>query len=621
MIRELLPRRFTLRNHVQVFPVAIEIRLPAVGQRPMTAGATNRSPGGALKHGGLLIAPARLGEFFPTIPGRSATASRTLRRELVRVLDSPSSPALSQILDTVLEDLLGLSSLEWLKGPSVGEDWARPALSGEIIKPRRVWHGPHGSALPVFVARGSLGTGRRELVSRIGVGRGRRSVSRVVAWLRQVDCPLAVLTNGRQWRLIHAGAEYDAWCEWDTDLWFEGGCPGPQITALRALLGRDSLVSPSDDEPCALTAAILDSRRGQAELSSALGERVRQAVEALIDAFGPALDAIDGELADNADGAAGAAGYAGATGDVPRTAIYTAATRMVMRCVVVLFAEARGDELLPRSNPVYIDSYSLSGLREDLDRLAGGRASERLRHSHGAWPRLLSLFSLVHDGSPHPDLAVLAYGGALFRPGDPASSDPILRAMAVFEDAAHGPSDAVVHRVLTLLTRSRVKVRRGRGATWVETPVDFSDLSTQYIGILYEGLLDFELRHAPADDAIVFVNIGDQPALPLSRLEGMSDEELPSCWTSSSHRRQTRRRRRRRMTSPMPARRPWTRRAPPSPTESGTAKTRPPLARRDRLAQMRSRILSMRCRRPMTSRKRATAAFSLGRNDRCSPRS
>jgi hypothetical protein len=29
---------------------------------------------------------------------------------------------------------------------------------------------------------------------------------------------------------------------------------------------------------------------------------------------------------------------------------------------------------------------------------------------------------------------------------------------------------------------------------WVDGPVDFSDLSSEYIGILYEGLLDFELR-------------------------------------------------------------------------------------------------------------------------------
>jgi hypothetical protein len=33
--------------------------------------------------------------------------------------------------------------------------------------------------------------------------------------------------------------------------------------------------------------------------------------------------------------------------------------------------------------------------------------------------------------------------------------------------------------------------------TWIRCPIDFSDLSSEYIGILYEGLLDFELKAAP----------------------------------------------------------------------------------------------------------------------------
>jgi hypothetical protein len=35
----------------------------------------------------------------------------------------------------------------------------------------------------------------------------------------------------------------------------------------------------------------------------------------------------------------------------------------------------------------------------------------------------------------------------------------------------------------------------------VEAPVDFSDLSLEYIGIMYEGLLDFELRQAAAEES------------------------------------------------------------------------------------------------------------------------
>jgi hypothetical protein len=104
--------------------------------------------------------------------------------------------------------------------------------------------------------------------------------------------------------------------------------------------------------------------------------------------------------------------------------------------------------------------------------------------------------------------------------------DPILRALAAFESADNTPSDHAIHSVLELLCRSRVRVRQGKSSRWVEAPVDFSDLSSEYLGILYEGLLDFELRRAPADDAMVFLNLGDQPALPLSRLDAMNNDEL-----------------------------------------------------------------------------------------------
>ena len=85
--------------------------------------------------------------------------------------------------------------------------------------------------------------------------------------------------------------------------------------------------------------------------------------------------------------------------------------------------------------------------------------------------------------------------------------------------------------MLERITRTRVKVRQGRTSTWVPAPVDFSDLSSEYIGILYEGLLDFELKTAPAGDPMVFLAVGNQPALPLSRLEAMDDKALPICST------------------------------------------------------------------------------------------
>ncbi|MFZ4618732.1 MAG: Eco57I restriction-modification methylase domain-containing protein, partial [Rectinemataceae bacterium] len=98
--------------------------------------------------------------------------------------------------------------------------------------------------------------------------------------------------------------------------------------------------------------------------------------------------------------------------------------------------------------------------------------------------------------------------------------------MAALEDVAKPLSDAEIAQLLDLLCYATYRTRQGRGSIPVKAPVDFSDLSSEYIGILYEGLLDFELRRAEADDAVVFLNAGNQPALPLSRLEDMSDGDI-----------------------------------------------------------------------------------------------
>lgn len=461
----------------------------------------------SLKHGGMLITPAKLGEFFvsETLKPLPYYSENRLRQDVTRIQNGEASH-LGALLDTVLESLLGLEEAEWQKGPAVERAWARQAMTRELIKPRRVWQDTFGNTLPVFVVDKEKGGA----VARLGIGRGRRAVSRVLEWLRKADQKVALLTNGRHWRLIHAGADYDAWCEWDIDFWFEEGQPSAQVLALRLLLGRAALSTAQAGETSPLLAAIQASRQGQAELSDVLGERVRKAVELLIRESAEALTTVSGCAAEGK----------GAS----NRQIYIASTRLVMRCVVILFAEAR--DLLPRENAIYHNSYGLQGLREQLDRASGGRGMERLRNRFGAWPRLLALFRLMYQGSGHEALPVPRYGGGLFMPGDGESADPILRALAAFEDSGNTLSDAVVYRVLELLCRSKVKVQQGRKKTWVEAPVDFSDLSSEYIGILYEGLLDFELRMAADDDPMIFLNLGDQPVLPLTRLEGMEDKQL-----------------------------------------------------------------------------------------------
>ena len=450
----------------------------------------------SLRHAGLLLDRKRLAALYPEESQPIGQESAEALRRALELGHERAGGSSLELIDFVLSGVCGFRD-GWKKGPQVGTSWTRRDREGNALRPERLWTGPHGAVLPVFIDKESR---------TLGLGKGRRMSSRVLRWMRSGGEKLAILTNGRQWRFLHAGLDFDAWCESDSDLWFEDGAPAPQLHALVSLLAPQVWTPSKAGAKTPLLNAVEESRKGQADLSASLGERVRLAVEKLIDAHQHAIDR-HGK-------------------DIPPAELYRGAVRIVMRLVVVLFAEARG--LLPVDNSIYHSSYGLRGLQDDLRKLA---RSQRLASSQCAWPRLLALFRLVHDGSAHPDLAVRGYGGELFEPGSLESADGLRRAVWIFENAcfrddSHGVPDATIGLILEHLTRTTERIRSGRGAMTVQVPVDFSDLSSEYIGILYEGLLDYELKPVPEGDAVIILPIGNRPALPLSRLEAMTDAQL-----------------------------------------------------------------------------------------------
>ena len=487
-----------------------------------------------LRHGGLLFDGTRLREldaFRPEPLDRYAEGQ--LRQRANAILEGSGDT--SSFVAFVLERICGLdaSTGAWARGSSVTPSWGRRAITGETVKPRHLWTGKHGASMPVFLDDGK----------RLSIGRSRRIVSQVLGWLRAGNDHLALVTNGRQWRLLFAGLDYDAWCEWDLELWFDEGELSPQVDALRTLLNSELWTPETEDSTPRLLQAIRDTRKGQAELSEVLGERVREAVEILIRGHGEPLarlvESPESDITEYRQFLADEAGVSlaevppdddePAPAAVPTPAdIYRAACRVAMRLVVILFAESR--DLLPRDNALYHGSYGLNGLWEQLDRDEGS-----LGDGFGAWPRVLALFRLVWEGSHHPGLPVTAYGGELFAAGEPDSADGVSQALAVFERACFEHQvlpDRDVRDMLARLTRTTVRIRQGRSGVRATVPVDFSDLSSEYLGILYEGLLDYELKTAPAGDPVIFLSVGDQPALPLSRLEAMDDAALKALFES-----------------------------------------------------------------------------------------
>ena len=456
----------------------------------------------SLRHGGNLLTPVAL-DGLPNVAEPSWGLADRLRSALVALEpdSSGSSSALGTLFDVVFDDACGLEK-GWEKGSTLGAADAEKLLDGTILKPRRRWTGPANETLLIFTSA----------ETRLGVGRGRRPAAQVIEYLRRRSDPLGLLTNGTQWRLIWADADSLAWVEWEAERWLDADQISGELDVLRRVLSSATLTR-GTNEVAPLLAAIRDSRRGEASLSKVLGERVRQAVETLLRSrealIGPAWE------------------------DHQSTDLYVAACHFMMRLVVTLFAEAR--DLLPTNNPVYHRTYGLRSLLDQLDRLT----RERRQTRHMAWPRLLALFRLLHQGSPHPAMTLPAYGGDLFAPGE-TCGDGVQRALALLETfpKREPPDDDVIHEILVLLTRTSRKVREGAHWRTVAAPIDFTELTSEYIGILYEGLLDYELRRAHAQP-IVFLNLGNQPALPLDRLEDMDDKGLKELVEKAKVKKQT----------------------------------------------------------------------------------
>ena len=456
-----------------------------------------------LRFGGLLLDAQRLQAIvaqlqpLPLAPHYEQELRRAVAARLAGDGDAAS------LVTLVFEKVCGFGpgSGAWLRGANVVSEWSRRALTGESVKPRQLWRGEHGAVLPVFF----------DDEKHIGVGRGRRWASLVVQWLRAGSERLALLTptacDGGS--LIFAGLDFDAWCE----------------VGRRPLVRGGRIVGASHRPAHTLVATGLDAARARAASAVARGRAGQpQGPGRALRSFGRTGARCRGDARPSArGGAARALLRRGPSRHLPRRRARGDATGGGAIRRVARTATARQRAVPRRLRRRRADRGAREG--RGARGQPAGPLVERLAAPAGA------LFRLVHQGSHHPALPVPAYGGELFAPADAAATDGLSKALRVFETAAFDTTrgifpDRDVYRVLERVSRARVKLRQGRGSTWVTTPVDFSDLSSEYIGILYEGLLDFELKTATRGDPVVFLAVGDQPALPLSRLEDMDDRSL-----------------------------------------------------------------------------------------------
>ncbi|MBX3691728.1 type IIL restriction-modification enzyme MmeI [Dokdonella sp.] len=276
---------------------------------------------------------------------------------------------------------------------------------------------------------------------------------RMVTLCRAKGCRLGLVTNGERWMLVDApvGA-VTTFASWYARIW---GQEPVTLQAFVHLLGiRRFFVDESERLP-----ALLDrSLKFQDEVTDALGEQVRRAVEVLIQALDKADQDRDREL----------------LRDVKPAELYEAALTVMMRLVFLLSAEERG--LLLLGDERYEANYALSTLRMQLR----AESDEILERRWDAWSRLLAVFRAVYGGIEHENLRLPALGGSLFDP----DRFPFLEGRAKGSDwridvAKPLPID---NRTVLLLLEA---IQQFQGRT-----LSYRALEVEQIGYVYEGLLE-----------------------------------------------------------------------------------------------------------------------------------
>ena len=276
---------------------------------------------------------------------------------------------------------------------------------------------------------------------------------RMVQLCRAAGCRLGLVTNGERWMLVDApvGA-VTSFASWYARIWSQEAIT---LQAFVHLLGiRRFFVDEAEQLP-----ALFDrSLKYQDEVTDALGEQVRRAVEVLIQA----LDKADQDRAREL------------LRDVKEPVLYEAALTVMMRLVFLLSAEERG--LLLLGDERYEANYALSTLRMQLRT----ESEEILERRWDAWSRLLAVFRAVYGGIEHENLRLPALGGSLFDP----DRFPFLEGRAKgsnwrTDTAKPLPID---NRTVLLLLEA---IQQFQGRT-----LSYRALDVEQIGYVYEGLLE-----------------------------------------------------------------------------------------------------------------------------------
>lgn len=276
---------------------------------------------------------------------------------------------------------------------------------------------------------------------------------RMALHLRALNMPLGIVTNGERWMLVHAPAgQVATFASWYARIW---GQEPATLRAFVSLLGVRRFFAPAQDR---LPALFERSLKYQDEVTDALGDQVRRAIEVLVQALDRADQDRNREL----------------LRDVKPQELYEAGLTVMMRLVFLLAAEERG--LLLLGEPRYDSFYAVSTLRMQLR----AESDEILERRRSAWSRLLAVFRAVFGGIDHPTLRLPAMGGSLFDPDRFPFLEGRLKSTSW---RLHRAEPLPIDDRTVLLLLEAIQTFEGRA-------LSYRALDVEQIGHVYEGLLE-----------------------------------------------------------------------------------------------------------------------------------
>ncbi|MDQ7826891.1 MAG: N-6 DNA methylase [Candidatus Eremiobacteraeota bacterium] len=299
--------------------------------------------------------------------------------------------------------------------------------------------------------------------------------------LIESDVPWAIITNGRQLRLLNKTTGHKPRCFFEIDLEaikdFKGD--NDALLAFRIMLcifSGSSFDEKDMNGKTRLDKILEESQRHGKEIGDELKSNVYKALERLGDGFLNHLRRLDKQELDK-----WRKQYLPdiemrhlLSSDELLNAVYQESLVLMYRLLFLFYAESR--DMLPMDDEVYRVSYSLESIRDEIISVIDSPQFTQYfgEGNYLLWERLKELFSLINNGFSS---SITAFNGGLF---DPAQH-------AFIEQFAM--SDRYLSLAIDHLSRTRVGAGQVRGQG--RKKFTYRDLDVRHLGSIYEGILEY----------------------------------------------------------------------------------------------------------------------------------